>query len=89
MRLFQIASITQTNAGRVEVCHNIVLASLLSVLTENAALSCSLARVHITTPTRSILEAPVLWIPPYYGHTAVVPTVSILEGLHCMPTQFP
>jgi len=24
-------------------------------------------------------EAPEIWTPPYYGHTAVVPTVSALE----------
>ena len=31
---------------------------------------------HITTPTRSILEAPELQIPPYSRHTVVVPMVS-------------
>ena len=29
-------------------------------------------------------EAPKIQIPPYYGHTAVVPTVPALEGLHCI-----
>ena len=32
----------------------------------------------------SIPEAPEIWIPPYYGHTAVVPTVSALEEIHCI-----
>ena len=32
----------------------------------------------------SIQEAPELRIPPYYGHTAVVSTVSTLEGLRCI-----
>ena len=54
---------------------------------ENAALLSSLAQVHITTPTRSIPEAPQIRISPYYGHTLVVPTVSAFPlcihlGLH-------
>ena len=50
---------------------------------ENAALLSSPARVHITTPTGSIPEPPEIRIPPYYVHTAVVPTVSALKGFHC------
>ena len=50
------------------------------VRSENAALSSSLAPVHIITPTGSIQEALEIQIPSYYGHTAVVPTVSALEG---------
>ena len=45
---------------------------------------CSTARVHITTPTGSIPKTPEIRIPLYYGYTAVVPTVSGLEGLHCI-----
>ena len=37
------------------------------------------ARVHITTPTGSIPEAPEIRTPPYYGHTVVVQTVSGFE----------
>ena len=55
---------------------------------ENAASLCSPARVHIITLTGSIPEAPEVQIPPYYGHTAVVPTVSALEGLHCIHSSF-
>ena len=50
---------------------------------KNAASFCSPAREHITTPTRSIPEAPEIKIPPYYGHTVVVPMVFALEGFHC------
>ena len=35
-----------------------------------------------------MLEAPEIQIPPYYGHTAVVPMVSALEGLYCTPHCF-
>ena len=51
---------------------------------ENAALWCSPARAHITMPTGSMLEATEIQISPYYGHTVVVPTVSALEGFHCI-----
>ena len=51
---------------------------------KNAAYLCSTVQVLITTPTGSILE---IWIPRYYGHTVVVPTVSALEGLHWISTQ--
>ena len=42
----------------------------------------------LTIPTGSKLEAPEIRMPPYYGHTAVNPTVSTLEGLHCTPYHF-
>lgn len=51
---------------------------------KNAASLCSPAWVHIIMPTKSMWEAPEMQIPPYFKHTAVVPTVSALEGLHCM-----
>ena len=41
------------------------------------------AQLHITTPTRSIPEAPEIRIPPYYRQTAVMPMVSALEGFNC------
>ena len=28
-------------------------------------------------------EVPEIWIPPYYGHTVVIPTASTLEGFDC------
>ena len=42
----------------------------------------------LTIPTGSKLEAPEIRMPPYYGHTAVNPTVSTLEGLYCTPYHF-
>ena len=37
-------------------------------------------------PNYNHQEAPKYgYIPPYYRHTAVVPTVSDLEGLYCIP----
>ena len=46
---------------------------------KNAASLCSPPQVHID----SIPETPEIWIPPYYWNTAVVPTVSKLEGFNC------
>ena len=46
---------------------------------KNAASSYSPAQVHIIMLTGSMQEAPEIQIPSYYGHTAVVPTVSTLE----------
>ena len=49
---------------------------------KDVASFCSPARLRITMPMGSIPEAPKIWMPPYYGHTVVVPTVSGFEGFH-------
>ena len=41
---------------------------------------CSKAQVHITMPTRKILEAPKLQMPDNYTKHAVFSTLSDLEG---------
>ena len=71
------------------------LALLLIVLTflthhmpmersKNAAMLCSQPKYKLSPHQ----EAPKIQIPPYYGHTAVILTVSILEELiYCIPTN--
>ena len=70
---------------------SIILTLLLIMLTFLNLKKCGLivltnspAQVHITTPTGSISEARYL----HYRHTAVVPTESTLEGLHCIRFRF-
>ena len=57
-------------------CANVSEHCTTTEKSENEVSLCSTAQVHNTTPTRSILEAPEVLIPPYYEHTVVVPTVS-------------
>ena len=63
-------------------CANLSQHCTATERSENAALLYSPTQVHITMPPRSILEAPDIWIPPYHGYTAVVPTVSALEAVY-------
>ena len=47
---------------------------------ENTVSLWSTAQVHITMPTGSIPEATEMQTPPCYGHAALIPMVSALEG---------
>ena len=70
----------------------IISALLLIVITSygnGEVRKCSLILIVLNNPTthyptsRNIPEAPEIQIPPYNGHTAVVPMVSALEWFHC------